>query len=77
MEVVVLHSLKNNIDSDQKQSVIMGSGNKKEQPLFVKSVARALEIINYVVKSPKSPSFTMIQQALDIQMCIYLGMVLI
>lgn len=64
--VVVLHSLKNNIDSDQKQSVIMGSGNKKEQPLFVKSVARALEIINYVVKSSKSPSFTMIQQALDI-----------
>ena len=55
MEVVVLHNFKNNIESD-----------KKEQPLFVKSVARALEIINYVVKSPKSPGFTMIQQALDI-----------
>lgn len=61
-----MHNLKDSTDLDQKQSVILGDANKKEQPLFVKSVARALEIINYVVKSPKSPSFTMIQQVLDI-----------
>ncbi|MBP2641132.1 MAG: allR [Firmicutes bacterium] len=50
----------------QKEEHISGANRKKEQPLFVKSVARALEIVNYVVKSSKSPSFTVIQEALDI-----------
>ena len=61
-----MHNFKESPEPDQKQSLLLGDGNKKEQPLFVKSVARAIEIINYVVKSPKSPSFTLIQQALDI-----------
>ncbi|MBP1763888.1 MAG: allR [Firmicutes bacterium] len=54
------------VNNIQKAEQISGAVKKKEQPAFVKSVARALEIINFVVKSPKSPSFTVIQEALDI-----------
>jgi DNA-binding IclR family transcriptional regulator len=55
-------------DSSQEKEIqqIAGDKSQKEQPLFVKSVARALAIINYVVKSPKPPTFTMIQEVLDV-----------
>lgn len=61
-----MHNLEDGMEADERHPVLVGGAKQNEQPLFVKSVARAIKIINYVVKSPKSPGFTMIQEALDI-----------
>lgn len=52
-------------DNTQEDKVRPAAG-AGGQPLFVKSVARALAIINYVVNSPKPPTFTMLQEVLDL-----------
>ena len=37
-----------------------------QQPAIVKSAARALELLEYVVNAPKTPTFRMLQDTLDI-----------